>query len=219
MAKKAKTRTVSRDIPASVEWTASVVRDLPTPVEHVFRPEFVEALILLAKACDDLEKADYPRPILVGGAAVELHTGSALVSGDFDFVTTEQRAFEDALISYGFRREDRDGRLLIGLYHPALSLGVQVVSGQLFDGRAEWSRVELVEIVDGKAIRVAPIEDMIADRLGQFVATRPGPVDMRDQAIKLFQLADRLDTNYLDKRIREETCGELGAADLAQMAK
>ena len=32
-------------------------------------------------------QAGYPRPILVGGAAVEFYTGGAVVSGDFDIVT------------------------------------------------------------------------------------------------------------------------------------
>src|SRR5271154_5357670 len=83
----------------------------------VFRPEFLHALTLLARACDDLHAKGYSRPVLVGGGAVEFHTGSALVSGDFDFVTEWQREFEEALIIYGFVREDRPERLQIGLYH------------------------------------------------------------------------------------------------------
>jgi hypothetical protein len=63
----------------------------------VFRPEFIEALTLLARACSDLEAKGFQRPVLVGGAAVEFHTGSAVVSGDFDFVTADQREFEDVL--------------------------------------------------------------------------------------------------------------------------
>jgi hypothetical protein len=76
----------------------------------VFRPEFIEALSLLARASDDLATKGYDRPVLVGGGAVEFHTGSAVVSGDFDFVSDEQRAFEDALISYGLGgRIERSG--------------------------------------------------------------------------------------------------------------
>ena len=160
----------------------------------VFRPAFIEALSLLARACDEVAAKGFERPILVGGAAVEFHTGSAVVSGDFDFVAEDQRAFEDALISYGFRREDRPGWLLRGLYHPELSLGVEFVSGLLFDGRSDVQRVQLVEIVDGKAVAIAPVEDLIADRLGQYASgTAP---EMLGQAIKLFQLADRLDEAY-----------------------
>jgi hypothetical protein len=116
----------------------------------VFRPEFIEALSLLAKACEDVASRGYERPILVGGAAVEFHTGSAVVSGDFDFVTGDQRAFEEALMVYGFRKEDRTGRLLRGLYHPDLLLGVEVVSGSPFDGHSDQQRIQLVEVTDGR---------------------------------------------------------------------
>ena len=180
----------------------------------VYRAEFYEALALLAKACDDLASKGYERPVLVGGAAVEIHTGGAVVSGDFDFVSAEQQAFGEALVSYGFRREDRPGRLLIGWYHPEFNLGVQVVSGALFDGRSDPLRVEIVEIKDGVPVVVASVEDLIADRLGQYVATEPRPSDRLDQAVKLFQLAANVDTDYLERRIRDETDGELSLADL-----
>lgn len=176
----------------------------------VFRPEFIEALTLLARVCDDMAARGYRRPVLVGGAAVEFHTGSALVSGDFDFVADDQRVFEEALVARGFRREDRAGRLLRGLYHPELLLGVEVVSGLLFDGHSDPARIELVEILDGKAVAIAPVEDLIADRMGQYISTQVRVPEMLDQAIKMFQLADRLDEDYLDKRIRDETSGELG---------
>jgi hypothetical protein len=48
-------------------------------------------------------------------------------------------------------------------------------------------------VVDGKAVAIAPIEDLIADRLGQYVSTENRAPDMLDQAIKLFKFADRLD--------------------------
>jgi hypothetical protein len=89
-----------------------------------FRAEFTEALGLLAVACDRMVGRAHKRPVIVGGAAVEFYTGSAVVSGDFDFVTDAQGAFEEILIELGFRREDRVGRLLRGLYHPDLEIGV-----------------------------------------------------------------------------------------------
>jgi hypothetical protein len=185
----------------------------------VFRPEFIEALSLLAQACDDLAAKGYERPVLVGGAAVEFHTGSAVVSGDFDFVTEEQRAFEAALIAHGFRREDRAGRLLRGLYHPELDLGVEVVSGALFDGRSDLRRVQLVELANGKSVAIAPVEDLIADRMGQYVSTDNRIPEMLDQAVKLFQLADEVDEAYLAARIRDETNGVVDLAYLKEMAK
>lgn len=179
-----------------------------------YRPEFTEALRLLALACADLESLGHRPPVLVGGAAVEFYTGGAVTSGDFDFVGADTRAFGKALIAHGFRREDRRGWVLMGWYHPELGIGVQVVSGVLLDGKADPDRIRLVEVVDGKGIAVEAIEDLIADRLGQYVATTPRPFDMRDQAQMLYRLADGLDEQYLDRRIREDTNGELSIADL-----
>jgi hypothetical protein len=185
----------------------------------VYRQEFLDALTLLAQACNDMAAKGRLRPVLVGGAAVEFHTGSAMVSGDFDFVTADQREFEEILLVYGFKREDRPGWFQMGLYHPELSLGVQVVSGELFDGKCEWAKIQLVEVgEDGTVVPIAGIEDMIADRLGQFVASAQRDHEMLDQAVKLFQLADSLDGAYLEKRIREDTIGELGAGYLRERA-
>jgi hypothetical protein len=186
-------------------------------VRSVFRAEFLQALTLLAQACEDVAARGFERPVLVGGAAVEFHTGGAVASGDFDFVAEDQRAFEDALITYGFRREDRTGWLLRGLYHPELSLGVEFVSGPLFDGLSDGQRVQLVEIVDGKAIPIAPVEDLIADRMAQYDSgTAP---DRLGQAVKLFQLADRLDEAYLNRRIREDTGGRFDLEYLKRQAR
>ena len=77
--------------------------------------------------------------------------------------------------------------------------------------------MQLVEII--KAMAIAPIEDLIADRLGQYVSTPSRVPEMLDQAVKLFKFADSLDETYLDKRIREDTCGELGLEELRDLAK
>jgi hypothetical protein len=79
--------------------------------------------------------------------------------------------------------------------------------------------VQLVEIVDGKVIAIAPVEDMIADRMGQYVSRESRVPAMLDQAIKLFQLADSLDEDYLDQRLRDETGGELDLTFLKEQAK
>jgi hypothetical protein len=79
-------------------------------------------------------------------------------------------------------------------------------------------RVQLVEIIDGKVVAIAPVEDMIADRIGQYISTANRVPEMLDQAVKLFQLADTVDDTYLDRRIRDETAGELGLAFLRERA-
>jgi hypothetical protein len=76
-----------------------------------FRPEFVEALVLVATAAERLKRRGLAAPILVGGAAVELYTGGQVTSGDFDFVSAAQAEFFAELEKVGFERPKRAGWL------------------------------------------------------------------------------------------------------------
>lgn len=69
-----------------------------------YRPEFLAALNLLARACASLEARGLPLPVLVGGAVVEFDTAGALHAGDFDFQGGAEDAFIGALLAAGFRR-------------------------------------------------------------------------------------------------------------------
>jgi hypothetical protein len=63
---------------------------------------------------------------------------------------------------------------------------------------------------DGR-VAVISIEDIIADRLGQFASgTAP---EMLRQAKTLFGLYPDADLDYLERRVREETMGEYGVQD------
>ena len=106
-----------------------------------------------------------------------------------------------------------------GYYHPELAIGVELVSGTLFDGRADRAKVRLVTVSDdGKAVPIVAVEDLIADRLGQFCSTPQGVKEMLEQAILLFNLAEMPDEDYLDRRIREETDGKFGLGFLRDAA-
>jgi len=176
-----------------------------------YRPEFVEALRLLAEAFADVVKAGYGRPVIVGGAAVEFYTGGAVVSGDFDVVTAAQVELENALIARGFQRPSGPGMLLRGVLHPRLGIGVEVVSGYLFDGATDKARIRVVSVSPGE-VNLPPVEDMIADRLGQFAGSNKRDREMLDQAAVLYQIArydldHPLDEAYLDTRIKHESSG------------
>jgi hypothetical protein len=70
----------------------------------------------------------------------------------------------------------------------------------------------LVEFDPDGTIAVISLEDMIADRMGQFVSgTAP---EMPGQARILFTLHPDTDHAYLDRRIHEETFGDHGIASL-----
>jgi hypothetical protein len=184
---------------------------MPTTSQGL-RPEYREAITLIARAVADLEKRGIQSPILVGGAAVEFYTGGAITTGDFDFVTPYQQEFFEELERVGFRRP-RQGEMARARFHPTSGISVEVVSGQLMDGRADRERLVVVRFRDG-ALRVIPVEDAIADRVGQALAG-PRPDDrMRNQAVRLYQLAAGIDLSYLERRLKEESSGRASLATL-----
>lgn len=182
-----------------------------------FRPEYQAALSLLAQACEIMVERGYGRPILVGGAVVEFYTGSTITSGDFDVITAAGEVLEEILIELGFERPQGVGQLLRGVIHRGMNMGVEVVSGPAFDGKADRERMLLLELGQGKII-IPALEDIIADRLGQFSSTPRGIQSMLDQAVSLYRLASELDEEYLDKRIRYETANTLDLGFLQQAA-
>ncbi len=189
-----------------------------------FRPEFVEALTLLATAIEQLADSGHSPPVLVGGAAVELYTGGQITSGDFDFVSSRQPEFFAELEKLGFERPDRAGWLTRSLWHPRLRFGVQVVSGSLMDGNADSERIRLIDVSTGPeerglTLRVIPVEDLIADRMAQALAGKPFRKDMQNQSVRLYELAESIDSDYLERRIRTETGGEASLETLAEWLK
>lgn len=189
---------------------------------ETYRPEFLEALNLLAAACEEVVSAGHPRPVLVGGAVVEFYTGSEVTSGDFDVVTPVHQELEQALLRRGFQRPSGQNVLLRGLLHPQLQIGVEFVSGVLFDGASDRTRVRVISLASG-GMAMPPVEDMIADRMSQYHSNPPGCREMLEQAIALYKIAissleNPLDMEYLNHRIRHETMGDYDLRFLTEKA-
>lgn len=98
--------------------------------------------------------------------------------------------------------------MLKGWIHPELKLGFEVVADTPMDGAFDRDTLVLVENTGAGAFVVISVEDLIADRAGQY-ASGSAP-DRLAQARALFGLQPSLDRAYLDRRIREETAGEHG---------
>ena len=182
----------------------------------LYRPEFEAALILFAEVSDAVEQAGFAPPILVGGAAVELYSGSMIATGDFDVVTARQDVLERILQQHGFVRPAGHGKLTRGWIHPDLKLGFEVVGSTLLDGKADRDRVRLIDVAGGEHFAVIAVEDLIADRMGQYHSG--AAPEMLGQAVALFRLYQGDDISYLERRIREETSNEYGVADLQPAA-
>lgn len=188
-----------------LDWYQFNVNIVDEEKPMAFRQEYIETLKLLGKAFHTLEKQGYPRPVIVGGAAVEYYTGGEIVSGDFDIIYQHLDAFKEAVESQGFTTEDRFGHLLHGFYHKELLTGIELVSGSLFDGKTDSTRMEIVAVdrAEDAVVSFPPIEDLIADRMGQYEADTGRP-EMLEQARILYQLAENIDLEYLEKRLKEE---------------
>lgn len=177
-----------------------------------YRPEFEEALRIFAKISEVVEQAGFQRPVLVGGAAVEFYSGSDIATGDFDLVTARQDVLEKALIQHGFEKPTGRGMLTRGWVHADLRLGFEVVGSELLGGLADRDRVQLISVEEGDRFAVISVEDLIADRMGQFHSgTAP---EMLGQAKVLYNLYKDADLIYMEQRIREETANEYGTEDL-----
>jgi hypothetical protein len=178
---------------------------------------FIAARRLLGAAMEEVALGGNQRPVLVGGAALELWPAGECISRDLALVVVDPAPIEAALIARGFRREDRRGHLLRGLYHPTPGIGVACVSGALFDGHADRRLLRMIRVDEGSIVLVIPAEHVIADRLGQYCSNRKASTDLLHQAALAYRLATGLDATYLDRWIREETAQELSLSEFERL--
>jgi hypothetical protein len=83
------------------------------------------------------------------------------------------------------------------------------------DGHADRSRVLVLKLPGGSGeTRVIPLEDLIADRMAQALAGPGIREDMQNQSVSLYRLAEKLDRDYLDSRIKMETANAASLATL-----
>ena len=172
-----------------------------------YRPEFLAALDLLAKASALMLADGRSPPVLVGGAVVEFDTLGAITSGDLDLVSADDIALERALTAVGFRREYRPGRRLGGFFHPDIPIAVDCVSARYYDGLGDRTRIRLIGMPSGE-VMMAPIEEIIIDRYEQWEASDRRDADLADQLRALMALAVRLDETYVKRRIVQDIGSE-----------
>jgi hypothetical protein len=178
-----------------------------------YRPEFEAALRLFARVSESMKARGLSRPVLVGGAAAEYYSASALTTGDFDMCSPAQPALEEELQRFGFIRPSGAGKSLRGWIHPELGLGFEVVANVPMDGNVDAAHIVLVEnIAPSTAFAIISVEDLIADRMGQYASGTAR--DRIDQARALFLLNPDVDLDYLERRIREESFGDYGIEDI-----
>ena len=180
-----------------------------------YRPEFEAALRLFAQMSEEMAATGHSRPVLVGGAAVEYYSQSAINTGDFDLCTPWQVQFEAIMQRHGFIRPSGPGMLTRGWMHPGLALGFEIVASVPMDGSVARDRILLLgDFSSEGGFAIISVEDLIADRMGQY-ASGSAP-EMFGQAYALLALHPDADLVYLDSRIREESMGDYGIEDIAK---
>jgi hypothetical protein len=135
------------------------------------------------------------------------------MTGDIDLASPVQPDLEQEFRRFGFERPSGAGRSLRGWIHPTLKFGFEVVANVPMDGSVDAAHIVLIDdlTTDG-ALAIISVEDLIADRMGQYASGSAR--EMLSQARELLALHPDADLAYLDRRIREETFGDHGVADL-----
>ncbi|MEX1209170.1 MAG: hypothetical protein WEE36_11330 [Acidimicrobiia bacterium] len=144
--------------------------------------------------------------VLVGGTAVELHTGSYRPT-DIDLIGSTRSGSEVILVGLGFVRE---GRHWLFAFSDGETLAVEVPGDRLDAYALEAPRV--IDLAPGR-LAVISLNDLMMDRLLQ--ATGGEPVTM-DEAVRLATAAyERIDWEKLSARSDAATQdGTLARAEL-----
>lgn len=135
------------------------------------------------------------------------------MTGDIDVTSPVQPELEEELQKLGFVRPSGPGQSTRGWIHPDLGLGFEVVGNSPMGDTPDETRTLILRLFkeDG-GFRVLSVEDMIADRMGQYASGTAR--DLLDQARLLYDLAEGVDEDYLERRIRMESMGDYGAKDV-----
>ena len=113
----------------------------------------------------------------------------------------------------GFVRPSGPGKSTRGWMHPDIGLGFEVVGNSPMGNTSDETRTLMLSLFSEEGgFRVLSVEDMIADRMGQYASGTAR--DLLAQAKLLYDLAEAIDEDYLDRRIRTESMGDYGAEDV-----
>jgi hypothetical protein len=146
----------------------------------------------LARWVQGLYRKEKDRPVLVGGAAVELLTGGAFTTGDLDFVGSVPSAVADALKLVGFTREGRHW------FHEEERIFLEFPSATLRAG--EEARVR---VFGGCPVLIVTAEDLIVDRLAAWV-----PWNSALDGVNAYLLYRAVEAELDLRRLEDRAAGE-----------
>ena len=159
--------------------------------ETILIPEGPRRTAAIASWVQDLFRKEDHVPVLVGGAAVEILTGGAYTTGDFDFVGLVPATVRRELEASGFKKTGRHWiheQAEIFLEFPGEALGAEerAVLRQAF----------------GYEVVVVSIEDLLVDRLGAWAYWKSG-VDGANAFVVFRTCREEIDHDRLALRARQ----------------
>ena len=134
-------------------------------------------------------------PVLVGGAAVEILTGGAYTTGDFDFVGSVPTTVRNTLEENDFKKSGRHW------IHEEAQIFLEF-PGDALDPKERQFRCGLY----GYDLLLVSIEDLLVDRLGAWDYWKSG-VDGANAFLLLRACRNEIDEERLSRRARDEGFG------------
>lgn len=164
--------------------------------ELLLLPEGPRRTAAIAAWVQGLFQDEDQMPILVGGAAVEILTGGAYTTGDFDFVGFVPASVRRELEANGFEKTGRHwinegAEIFLEFPGDALDAEERAVRRRAF----------------GYEIVIVSIEDLLVDRLGAWAYWESG-VDGANALVLLRTCRDEIDHDRLTRRAREAGFGD-----------
>jgi hypothetical protein len=143
-----------------------------------------------------LRQKGKPRPVLVGGLAVEVFSGGNYSTVDIDLVFPDNSQVDALLIPEGFARKGR--------YWENTDLDLIVeCPGSVF-----LHKKDEIELDDGKKFLITSLEEIIIDRLNACVHWQSRS-DCEIVEVLLATKVKNIDYEYLKKRAIEEGAGDM----------
>jgi hypothetical protein len=155
-------------------------------------PEGPQRTATIVAWVQSLYSSENQVPVLVGGAAVEILTGGAYTTGDFDFVGHVPASVRRTLETSGFKRSGRHW------IHDEAQIFLE------FPGEALGPTEKSIRYgAFGYDVLLVSIEDLLVDRLGAWDYWKSG-VDGANAYLLYRTCRERIDDERLTRRALEE---------------
>jgi hypothetical protein len=184
--------------------------DAPDP----WRKDFVAALRLIGSAAARLPYG-VPEPVLVGQAAIELYSGGLWPpTRQIELLTTDANRLQPELMEMGFHTDECSPSDVRNLWHPTIDRCISIAVRPPLDADVVAVEIGSSGGHDPATIRVAGIEELIADQISDWLRTGGRRSEITTLVQVLVELgragvAGPFRPAYLQRRLAQQTGGEV----------